>query len=205
MPCSCVIKTHIPSLADLFVFRGLGSLVCCSPWGRKDWTWLSNWTEEAWSMAYSSPVYPSSQSLVARVLAGTDASLSRHVVLPQASCGSVVLPTLCCLPTELENCVSLPWVLHSAQGPWNNTVFFCVPQISSWKRLLKFSRTALHLGTQALWVELSWWDGSRGVPFPAPSVSQVLMQSSHFYLGASFCLTKWSHFLKGPHFESQVL
>ena len=25
---------------------GQGSLVCCSPWGRKkSWTWLSNWTE----------------------------------------------------------------------------------------------------------------------------------------------------------------
>ena len=23
--------------------EGQGSLVCCSPWGRKDWTWLSEW------------------------------------------------------------------------------------------------------------------------------------------------------------------
>jgi len=23
--------------------EGQGSLVCCSPWGRKDWTWLSDW------------------------------------------------------------------------------------------------------------------------------------------------------------------
>ena len=123
-------------------------------------------------MAYRSPVCPSSQSLVARILAWTDACLSRHVFLLQVACGSVVpenflLLTLCCLPTEPENCLFLPRV----PGPWNNTVFFCVLQISSWKRLLKFSLTALHLRTQASWVELSWWDGSHGVPFPAPSLS----------------------------------
>ena len=25
--------------------KGQGSLVCCSPWGWKSWTWLSDWTE----------------------------------------------------------------------------------------------------------------------------------------------------------------
>ena len=24
--------------------EGQGNLACCSPWGRKEWTWLSNWT-----------------------------------------------------------------------------------------------------------------------------------------------------------------
>ena len=24
--------------------KGQGSLACCSPWGHKSWTWLSNWT-----------------------------------------------------------------------------------------------------------------------------------------------------------------
>ena len=26
--------------------EGKGHLVCCSPWGRKSWTWLSDWTTE---------------------------------------------------------------------------------------------------------------------------------------------------------------
>ena len=29
----------------LGVGDGQGGLACCSPWGRKSWTWLSNWTE----------------------------------------------------------------------------------------------------------------------------------------------------------------
>jgi len=27
---------------------GQGSLACCSPWGRKSWTWLSDWTGLNW-------------------------------------------------------------------------------------------------------------------------------------------------------------
>ena len=30
--------------------EGQGSLVCCSPWGRKDWTQLSDWTELNWNI-----------------------------------------------------------------------------------------------------------------------------------------------------------
>ena len=29
----------------LGVVDGQGSLACCSPWGAKSWTWLSDWTE----------------------------------------------------------------------------------------------------------------------------------------------------------------
>ena len=31
-------KLHVLVIDD-------GSLVCCSPWGQKSWTWLSNWTD----------------------------------------------------------------------------------------------------------------------------------------------------------------
>ena len=30
--------------------EGQGSLVCCSPWGRKDWTQLIDWTELNWNI-----------------------------------------------------------------------------------------------------------------------------------------------------------
>ena len=33
----------------LGVGDGQGGLVCCSPWGRKSWTWLSHWTELNWT------------------------------------------------------------------------------------------------------------------------------------------------------------
>ena len=29
---------------------GQGSLACCSPWGRKGWRWLSDWTELRWQV-----------------------------------------------------------------------------------------------------------------------------------------------------------
>ena len=34
---------------------GQGSLVCCSPWGREEWEWLSDWTELNW-IAVAKPV-----------------------------------------------------------------------------------------------------------------------------------------------------
>ena len=29
--------------------EGQRSLVCCNPWGQKNWTWLSDWTELNWT------------------------------------------------------------------------------------------------------------------------------------------------------------
>ena len=203
MSCSCIIKTHIPSLAPLSLevweawcaaVRGvarigrdwaaelkrpgarLTAVPCIHP--PRVW-WPGSWQEQMLPCPGMS-------------------SCPRHHVALWSCLLSAVSPqnwkTAClCL-----GCHTRPL------GPGTTLCFSCVPQVSSWKRLLKFSLTALHLGTQALWVELSWWDGSRGVPFPAPSVSQVLMQSSHFYLGASFCLTKWCLKTRGGPFSERA-
>ena len=183
------------------VLQSMGSQVVGHEWATE-----LNWTEEAgaWlSGVQCAPPprvwWPGSWHEELLLCPGMS-SRSRYHVVPE----NFLMPTLCSLPTELESCLFLPCVSHLVPGPWNNTVFFCVLQISSWKRLLKFSLTALHLGTQALWEELSWWDGSCEVPFPAPSVSQVLMQSSHFYLEASFCLAKWCLKTRGGQFSERA-
>ena len=51
---------------------------------------------------------------------------------------------------------------------------------------------------------LSRWVGSFRVPFTAPSVSQMLMHSSHFCLEASFCHAKWCLKARGCQFSDRA-
>ena len=37
--------------------EGHGSLACCSPWGHKHWTWLSNWSTTSCNMSLVNSVY----------------------------------------------------------------------------------------------------------------------------------------------------
>ena len=44
-PTRCTWVEETPGVGE-----GQGGRVCCSPWGRKGWRWLSDWTELRWQV-----------------------------------------------------------------------------------------------------------------------------------------------------------